>query len=153
MSTIKFQLSPDSTKDETQLVIGRGKHGVPSSASHVSRQACVLRLVEQTKYEVCHRAKQYSLELAVLGSQSCRVTRKQQHSSSSSDTINTIYLQSLGEIISSKNKELSPSIITLQDGDLIEPYERPLDCTVEEAQQNGAYYPFKVCISTNDNDW
>ena len=32
----------------SHIIIGRGKHGIPSSASHISRQACVLRLVDQS---------------------------------------------------------------------------------------------------------
>ncbi|KAL7548481.1 hypothetical protein ACHAWF_011759 [Thalassiosira exigua] len=119
----------------SQIVIGRGRHGIPTSVTHVSRQACVLRLAKQGEGDRC------SLELAVLGSQKCRVTR-------SGVDNDTVFLKSISSIISSANADMAPSILALRDGDTIEPYNRPVDCTVEEAKASGAYYPFRASITS-----
>jgi hypothetical protein len=111
-------LSPnanDGSKNSSHIILGRGKHGVPSSSAHVSRQACVLRLVENSSNEdetTSTNDKQYSLEMVVLGSQSCRVTR---HRGSSS----VIFMKSISNIIGSKESDLSPSTLNVRDGDIM----------------------------------
>ena len=89
--------------------------------------------------------KYYALELVVLGSQTCRVTRREEGSSSS-----ILFVKSISQILADDKEVLSPSTITIHDGDIIEPYERPLDCTIEEAKSNGVYHPFKVNICSSD---
>ena len=137
----------DNNDNDTvsHTIIGRGKHGIPSSAAHISRKACVLRIVDQSyaykggpnnKNDTSHQ----ELELVVLGSQTCRVTRAGSSSS--------IFVKSISQILDNDNEDLSPCTITIRHGDIIEPYERPLDCTIEEATRNEVYHPFKVSIST-----
>ena len=46
--------------------------------------------------------------------------------------------------------DLTPSALMLGDGDMIEPYERPSGCSVEEAKTNGVYHPFQVNIICNN---
>ena len=87
-------MSKNDDKDvltTSQIILGRGKYGIPSTASHVSRQACVLRMVLDkddgssgnntscvtTENSAAENVKQCSLELVVLGSQPCRITRQQ----------------------------------------------------------------------------
>ena len=78
-------MSKNDDKDiltTSQIILGRGKYGIPSTASHVSRQACVLRMVldeddGSTDNSAAENVKQYALELVVLGSQPCRITRQQ----------------------------------------------------------------------------
>ena len=111
-------LSPnanDGSNNSSHIILGRGKHGVPSSSAHVSRQACVLRLVENSSDEdetTSTNDKQYSLEMVVLGSQSCRVTRHR-------DSSSVIFMKSISNIIGSKECDLSPSTLTVRDGDIM----------------------------------
>jgi hypothetical protein len=63
----------------THMILGRGKHGIPSSAVHVSRRSCVLRVVIVDNNNINNRnnnaATSHRLELVVLGSHPCRITR------------------------------------------------------------------------------
>lgn len=126
-------LSPGTDEEKktalNKLILGRGKYGIPPSASHVSRQACVLRQVIINN--------EHSLELGVLGSQLCRVTRGE----------SVIFMKSLASILESSNGESHPSTITILDGDIIEPYNRPITCTIEDAMTHLSYHPFKVSIN------
>ncbi len=64
--------------------------------------------------------KQYALELVVLGSQPCRITRHQ----------------------------FSPSSTKIWNGDVIEPYDRPMECHLEDAIEKGCYHPFTVSFGS-----
>jgi hypothetical protein len=123
-------LSPDKRHGSpSNIILGRGQYGIPSSASHVSRQACVLRLVKNNNDD-----KAFTTELVVLGSQPCRVTRGG----------NAFIVKSIAQIVADGN-DTSSSHMIIRDGDVIEPCYR--NCSVEEATSKGTYHPFRVSVS------
>ena len=136
------------------IIFGRGKHGIPTSAQTVSMQACVLRIVamHQNNQGGANEKQQYALELGVLGSQPCRVNRRLAVNNSSKTIINdndggVIYVKSLSQIVtSSSNNTNDLSWVAIEHGDIIEPYERPIDVSVDQARGQGAYHPFQVSI-------
>ena len=136
-SVVHLSSNTDVRGAPSHIILGRGKVGIPSSAVHVSRKACVLRLVNQGRRGSV-TSDVFTLELVVLGSNPCRVTR-----TSSSESI---FVKSMSQILEDSN-DTSPLSIILNDGDTVEPYERPEDCTIDQAEKNGAYYPFRVSIN------
>ena len=70
---------------------------------------------------------------------------------------NIIFAKSISQIIAENGKDFSPSTIKIHDGDVIEPCDRPMECTLDEAREKGCYHPFSVRFSknnapTNEND-
>ena len=158
----------DSTKNDgknnvsvsSQIIIGRGKYGIPSSASHVSRQACVLRMVldddakasaTATATATDSTSDNYLLELVVLGSQPCRITRQPSTSEEADGEkiSNTIFAKSISQIIAENGNNFSSSSMKICHGDVIEPCERPTEYTLDEAMEKGCYHPFTVHFTTN----
>lgn len=150
-----------STKSQSQIILGRGKYGIPSSASHVSRQACVLRMIleqddtsdgRHTSCVTSENMKQYALELVVLGSQPCRVTRQSLATDvgEENESKNIIFAKSISQIIAEDGKDFTPSTVKIHDGDVIEPCDRPMECTLDEAREKGCYHPFSVRFSMNN---
>ena len=145
----------------THMILGRGKHGIPSSAVHVSRRSCVLRVVVVNTNKR-NNAASHRLELVVLGSHPCRITRvpplstallslSSSSSSSSLQEENSLYIKSISQILNdntnSGRDDMSPSSINIHHGDVIEPYARPMDVNVINAMTNGVYYPFTINIT------
>ena len=130
------QLSPTSSR----LLLGRGQHGVPASVAHVSRQACVIRLVRFPADGDDDNEPNYHLEMTVIGSQNCVVTGRSNKS---------IAVKNISAILKAGDNDTSPSAVRLNDGDVIEPYDRPVDlCSVDEAKrQNNTYFGYTVTIS------
>ncbi|KAL7496125.1 hypothetical protein ACHAWT_005551 [Skeletonema menzelii] len=147
----------------SQIILGRGKFGIPPSASHVSRQACVLRMIleQEDASDVNHTScvtseitvenlKRYALELVVLGSQPCRISRQSSATEVGGEKVSkTIFAKSISQIIAENGKDFSPSSMKIYDGDVIEPCDRPIECTLDDAREKGCYHPFTVRFSTN----
>jgi hypothetical protein len=155
----------------THMILGRGKHGIPSSAVHVSRRSCVIRVVIVDNNNTNNRnnaaATSHRLELVVLGSHPCRITRgvpplplstislssSSYNSSLSQEKENSFYIKSISQILNNNTNsvgkdDMSPSSIDIHHGDVIEPYARPMDVNVIHAKTNGVYYPFTINIIT-----
>ena len=161
-------MSKNDDKDiltTSQIILGRGKYGIPSTASHVSRQACVLRMVRDeddgssgnntscvtTDDSAAENVKQYSLELVVLGSQPCRITRQQTTAEvdGENSSQNVLFAKSISQIIADNGSDFSPSSMKICHEDVIEPCDRPMECTLDDAKEKGCYHPYTVRFSTN----
>ena len=135
-STLRLSAGEDG-HGRSHLVLGRGKCGVPPSAAHVSRRACVLRLVDRGRDGwQGGGAGPHACQLSALGSQPCRVTRA---------SADAMYVTSIDSALSGAG-DLTPSCLEVRDGDVIEPYARPLDCTVTEAEATDAYFAYQIRI-------
>ena len=121
-----LELSPASPS----ILLGPGKHGIPSTAPDCRY---FVNLVKNPAGDG------YSTELVPIGLQSCRVTRAG----------NTFFVKSLYQQILTDASFASPTRIIIMDGDIIEPYHQ--DCSAEEATAKGAYYPFKVNLSSSSS--
>ena len=143
----------------TNMILGRGRFGIPSSALHVSRRACVLRVVASDRADegegkdgARNAHPHYGLELVVIGSRPCRVSPCSSSLSSSSSSDDSFFLRSISQILGhgdDDRDDTSPSVVYIRDGDVVEPYERPTDCAVSEAVANGVHYPFTIRIATS----
>jgi len=143
----------------TNMILGRGRFGIPSSELHVSRRACVLRVVvsdrddEGEGKDGARKAHpHYGLELVVIGSRPCRVSPCSSSLSSSSSSDDSFFLRSISQILGDGDDDrddTSPSVVYIRDGDVVEPYERPTDCAVSEAVANGVHFPFTIRIATS----
>jgi hypothetical protein len=71
-------------------------------------------------------------------------------SSSSQEEEKSFYIKSISQILNSDSgkDDMSPSSIDIHNGDVIEPYARPMDINVIHAKTNGVYYPFTINIIT-----
>eukprot|EP00985_Skeletonema_marinoi_P023029 scaffold15023_cov88-Skeletonema_marinoi.AAC.1 len=145
-------MSKNDDKDiltTSQIILGRGKYGIPSTASHVSRQACVLRMVldeddGSTDNSAAENVKQYALELVVLGSQPCRITRQQTTAEVDGENPSktVLFAKSISQIIADNGSDFSPSSMKICHEDVIEPCDRPMECTLDDAKEKGCYHPY-----------
>ncbi|KAL7445610.1 hypothetical protein ACHAXM_009944 [Skeletonema potamos] len=126
------------------VVLGSGKHGIPSSSSAVLPQACALRIVGKCEVSnnnsdyvpppssSSNRRKVFALELVALGMERCTVLRDG----------NAQFVTSIAQILTSGKGTTCPSSIVIRNGDVIEPCDR------EKAtgDNNSVHYEFKVEI-------
>ena len=144
-----IDLVPRSVEDDsdgaTFVVLGRGRCGIPASAVHVSRSAASVRIIDlncSDKSSTC-----YGLELAVLGSQPCRVSRciggtmDEANAATGDSTATTIQVSS-----PLTHNDYGRSTVLLNDGDVIEPYLRVEGDALEDYQKAQKYFPFTVRI-------
>ncbi len=91
----------------TNMILGRDRFGIPSSALHVSHRACVLRIVASDradkgkgKADAREAHPHYGLELVVIGSWPCQVIPCPSLLSSSSSSDDSFFLRSISQILS-----------------------------------------------------
>lgn len=69
--------NPGSSNGTSFVILGRGRCGIPASAVHVSTSAASVRIVDMNNCSSEDNSSTcFGLELAVVGSQPCRVNRR-----------------------------------------------------------------------------
>ena len=154
-----------ATEGQTVMILGRGRNGISHESVHVSRSACVIRIVKKmdstatsaiTGHGVVDDAHPttYGLELVVVGSQPCRITRAVQATNAVGDNTNsntttattTASIQVSSPLV---QNDCGPTFCQLLDGDVVEPYLREGGVTASQSEfeRAGKYFPFVVSIA------
>lgn len=123
------------------VVLGRGRHGIPpatatptlaAGVANGEEASCAIRLVKMRgddggdEAETEHQQRSIALELVVLGSTPCRVTRRRRaaaaENGASDDSANStaFVVRSALQLLASGDP--SASTFRLRDGDVVEPY-------------------------------